>query len=274
METTLKVTAALVHSGYMLLAITYGFLFFANHRRAAAWARPLLLGTLAIHLTYLILLTVRWQQFPAATLAQGLSLVAFAVIAVYAFVEWQGRESSTGFWMISLACLFEIPAALMRPEAPPYREIFHSPFFAAHASLGLLGYAAFVIAAGYGFLFLRLYSEIKRRRFSIFFGKLPSLEVLERLMTVALLGGFAALTASVLLGAMWAGRLFDGNWLGDPNIAFPLATWLFYGCALVLRHFQHWQGRVMAYISMAGLAAIVTSLMALNLFFTDVHGFH
>lgn len=274
MEIILKITAAVVHSLYMLLVIDYGFLFFASNRRAARWARPLLYGTLSVHLLYLTLLAVRWQQFPAATLAQGLSLVAFAVTAVYAFVEWRGRETSTGFWMLSLAALFEIPAALLRAEEPPEPAIFKSAFFAAHASLGLFGYAAFVIAAGYAFLFLRLYSEIKRRRFSLFFGKLPPLEVLERLMTVALTGGFAALTASVLLGVVWAERLFDGNWLADPNVAFPIATWLFYGGALLLRWLRHWQGRRMAVLSLAGLAAIVVSLIAVNLFLTDVHSIH
>lgn len=273
MESILKVNAALVHSLYMLLAIDYGFLFFTANRTAKRLAKPLLFATLTLHLSYLTLLTLRWHQFPAATLSQGLSLVAFAVTLVYAFVEWRGRESSTGFWVLSLACLFEILSSLFRSGETPYKEIFHSPFFAAHAAAGLLGYAAFVVAAGYGFLFLRLYSEIKRRKFSLFFGKLPSLEVLERLMAAAVGAGFVALTGSIILGMLWAEQLFGSDWMSDPKTTFTLATWLFYGAALLLHQLHRWQGRQMAFASLAGFAAILFSLVATNLFFTNLHGF-
>ncbi len=273
MESILKVSAALVHSLYMLLAINYGILFFTTNRIAQRLAKPLLFTTLTLHLGYLTLLTVRWHQFPAATSSQGLSLVAFAVTLVYAFVEWRGRETSTGFWVLSLACLFEILSSLFRSDETPYREIFHSPFFAVHAATGLLAYAAFVVAAGYGFLFLRLYSEIKRRKFSLFFGKLPPLEVLERLMAVAVRVGFIALAGSIALGMIWAEQLFGNDWMSDPKTTFTLATWLFYGAALLLHQLRRWQGRQMAVASLAGFAAILFSLVATNLFFTDLHDF-
>ncbi len=272
METALKFGAALVHTSYMLLVIVYGLLFFAAHRRAQQLARPTLLLTLIVHLAYLVLLGVRFQQFPAATISQALSTVAFAVIAAYAFVEWRGREPTTGFWMVSLACVFEVLSSLLRSEEPPYREIFHSPFFAAHTAMGLLGYAAFVIAAGYGFLFLRLYAEIKQRRFSLFFDKLPPLEVLERLMTVALFAGFVALTGSVVLGAVWAEQLFGNSWLTDPKILFTLGTWLFYGVSLVLHRLRQWHGRETAWISLTGLGAILISFVAVN-WMSHLHDF-
>ena len=85
---------------------------------------------------------------------------------------------------------------------PPQREIFHDPLFAAHVSLALLGYAAFVVGAGYAFLFLQLYRDLKAGRFSTFYGKLPPLEVLERMMLGALSVGFVALTGAVLTGGI------------------------------------------------------------------------
>ncbi|MCP5113778.1 MAG: hypothetical protein GY953_23330, partial [bacterium] len=163
---------------YFLVAVSYGWLFFSGRDDVRRVAIPLFRLTLLAHLTYLILLAIRWRQFPAATVSQSLSATAFAVAVVYALVEWHGKVRSTGFWTLSLACLFEILAFALRTPSPPYREIFHNPLFSAHAAFGLLGYAAFAIAAGYGFLFLRLYREIKRKRFSHFFGKLPALEVL------------------------------------------------------------------------------------------------
>jgi ABC-type uncharacterized transport system permease subunit len=272
-DTILNIALALLPLLYLLATVAYGYLFFGSSKIAGALAQPLLRANLALHLLYLVLLAIRWNQFPAATVAQFLSAAAFSVAAVYAFVEWRSKEPATGFWMVSIAFLFELLSSLLRSPHPPNREILHNPLFAAHASLGLIGFAAFVLAASYGFLFLRLYHELKRSRFSQFFGKLPPLEVLENLMLGALTVGFVALTGVVATGAVWAQQLFAGRWLADPKIAFTLLTWTFYGLTLLLHRSHRWQGRQIAVASLAGFAAVLFSFVAVNLFFTDLHDF-
>ena len=273
MQTFLDAATILLPLAYLLVAVDYGFLFFAAHPVAVRTATPALRGTVAFHLAYLVGLSVRFGQFPAATVSQALSVVAFAVAVVYAFVEWQGRERSTGFWMVSLVFFFQLLGSVLTRPNPPFREIFHDPFFATHVSLALLGYAAFVVAAVYAFLFLQLYRELKAGRFSTFYGKLPPLEVLERMMIGALSVGFVTLTGAVVTGAFWAESLYHDAWLRDPKILVTLATWVLYAAALLLRRLRRWQGRQTALASLAGLCAILFSLVAVNLFFTDFHGF-
>jgi len=258
--------------GYLLAAVAYGLLFFAGHGLARRAATPLLAGTALLHLAFLVGVTLRWGQFPAVTVSQALSVVAFAVAVVYLFVEWHAGERSTGFWLVSLVFAFQLLSSLLRTPEPPDREIFHSALFASHVSLALLGYAAFVVAAGYGFLFLELYRELKAGRFSTFYGKLPPLEVLERMMSGALVVGFAALTGAVACGVFWAQRSFPDEWLRDPKILFTFATWALYATALLLRRLRRWHGRQTAVASLAGLGAILFSLLAVNLLFSDFHG--
>jgi ABC-type uncharacterized transport system permease subunit len=258
---------------YLLVAVDYGFVFFAAEPRAERAATPALRAAILLHLSYLVGLAAQWGQFPAATESQALSMVAFAVAVVYSFVEWHGGERSTGFWMVSLVFFFQLLASVLaRPEAPD-RAIFHDPLFALHVSLALLGYAAFAVAAAYAFLFLQLYRDLKAGRFSTFYGKLPPLAVLERMMLVALTAGFVSLTGAVVTGAFWAQRLYPSDWLHDPKILATLITWAIYGLALLLRRLRRWQGRQTALASLAGLATILFSLVAVNLFFSDFHAF-
>jgi ABC-type uncharacterized transport system permease subunit len=262
---------------YLLVAADYGFVFFAANPFARRTATPALAAAILLHLASLLALSWHWEQFPAATESQALSMVAFAVAVVYAFVEWHGRERSTGFWMVSLVFFFQLLASLLaRPSETPggaRRAIFHDPIFSLHVSFALLGYAAFAVGAAYAFLYLQLYRDLKAGRFSTFYGKLPPLAVLERMMLIALGAGFVALTAAVATGALWAERLYPKDWLHDPKILATLITWGLYGLALLLRRLQRWQGRQTALASLAGLGTILFSLVAVNLFLTGFHGF-
>ncbi len=271
-QIALSAANILLPLAYLLVAIDYGFLFFAAHPVAVKTATPALRGTVAFHLAFLAALAARHGQFPFATLSQALSVVALATAVVYVFVEWRGRERATGFWMVSLVFLFQLLSSLLFSPNPPDRAIFHNPFFAIHVSLALLGYAAFVVAAVYAFLFLQLYRDLKAGRFSTFFGKLPPLEVLERMMLGALAAGFVALTGALVTGALWAEQIY-ANWLHDPKILATFATWGIYGLALLLRRLRRWQGRQTALASLAGLCVILFSLVAVNLFLTGFHGF-
>src|SRR6186997_530900 len=166
---------------YAVTTAAYALLFFTGRPAAGRLAGPLLQASVALHLVYLIWLTMRWQQFPGATVSQALSVVAFAIALLYVFLEWLGGERTTGLWLVGQVLVFQLLAVVLHDPRPPRRELFEHPIFGIHVFLALLGYAAFAVAASYGFLFLRLYRELKAARFSVFYGKLPPLEVLERM---------------------------------------------------------------------------------------------
>ncbi len=265
MNIALKITTVLLPLLYLGATAGYGFWFFAGSVRAQTWARGLFTTVLGLHLVHLVMLTLESGQFPAATISQMLGALAFAVAVVYALVEWTSREQATGFWMLTLAFILQLLSSFLTADLSPQRAILSHPLFAIHVAMGLIGYAAFVVGAGYGFLFLRLYAEIKRSRFSNFFGKLPPLEVLERMMAGALLVGFLSLTGVVISGVVWAVQVYQQPWLTDSKILFSLATWGFYGLALTLRQVRGWGGRQTAFASLVGLAAIICSIFAINL---------
>jgi HemX protein len=271
MERLLDVAPVVLLLAYAVVVATYGLLFFGGRAGARRLATPLLAATLGLHLVYLVGLTWRYGQFPIAAVWQVLTAVAFAVACIYAFLEWLGRERSTGFWLLSQVLLFQLLAVALSAAEPARRETFSNPLFGIHISFALLGYAAFAVAASYGFLFLRLYHELKRRSFSVFYGKLPPLQVLERMMGGALVVGFAALSLALADGVLWALHLSRPGWWRDPMILLTLGVWALYGLALVLRRLHRWQGRQTALASLTGLGVIVVSLLVAGVFFTGFH---
>jgi ABC-type uncharacterized transport system permease subunit len=271
METLAAFAPGTLLAVYALATAAYGVLFFTGGARARRIAAPLLTLAIALHLGWLAWLTTRWQQFPGATVSQALTVVAFAVAIIYLFLEWLGKERVTGFWVVAQVFVFQLLSVALHEPVPPRRELFEHPLFGIHVFLALLGYAAFAVAASYGFLFLRLYRELKRARFSLFYGKLPPLEVLERMMTGALALGFVALSGALVDGAAWVAQYRHARWSSDPMVLLTLATWALYGIALLLRRLKRWQGRQTALASLAGLGVIVVSLVAVHAL---VAGFH
>jgi ABC-type uncharacterized transport system permease subunit len=271
MESVAVLAPALLLVVYGLATLAYAVLFFTGRQSARRAAAPLLRVAVVLHLGYLVWLTLRWQQFPGATVSQALSVVAFAVAITYVFLEWLGRERVTGFWVVAQVLVFQLLSTVLHEPQPPQRALFENPLFGIHVFLALLGYAAFAVAASYGFLFLRLYRELKRARFSLFYGKLPPLEVLERMMTGALGVGFVALTGALIDGAAWLSQINHPGWRTDPLVLLTLATWALYGGALLLKRLKRWQGRQTAFVSLAGLGVIVVSLVVVRAL---VAGFH
>ncbi|MEM9293931.1 MAG: cytochrome c biogenesis protein CcsA [Acidobacteriota bacterium] len=272
MNSLTSAAPVLLPLAYLLLVLTYGLLFFRGEGGASRIARPLLWGTILLHLAYLAAITVRWEQFPGANVPQALSVVALAVSIVYALVEAISGERRTGAWLMLLAFLFQLSSSLATGPQPRPVEVFQHPLFALHIFMALLGYAAFVVAGGYGFLFLELYRELKRGRFRLFFGRLPSLEVLDRLMSGALLVGFVALSSAIAAGLAWGLELDTTRWLSDTSVWVTLGTWVLYATTLILRRLGKWQGRHTAVACLVGLGTIVLSLMAYNFLFPTFHG--
>lgn len=275
LETFLSAAIILLPLAYLLAALAYGRLFFSGTEGAKRLSTPLLLVGLALHVAFLAALTAHWTQFPAGDISQALSVVAFAVGLTYLLVEWRGRDRSTGFWIVSVIFFIQLLSSILRqPEMVAQSALLKNAIFAAHVFLALVAYAAFVMAAAYGFLFLRLYRELKSGLFALFYGKLPPLAVLERMMAGALHIGWLALTGAVAIGVFNGFQRYGESgelWVTDPMILLTLATWSLYGLALLLRRTQQWQGRQTAIVSVAGLCAILISLVAVNFLVGNFH---
>jgi ABC-type uncharacterized transport system permease subunit len=272
MSALLPAFPLLVLAVWTAVAGAYALLFFGRGAWPQRLATPLLWSGFALHLAYLVTLTLEWRQFPATTVSQALSVMAFAIAAIYLLLEHLVRERSTGFWLLAQVWAFQLLAVILGPAEAVRREPFGHPLFALHVALALLGYAAFAVAASYGFLFLRLYRELKGSRFPIFYGRLPALQVLDRMMTGALVVGFVALTLALLDGAVWIQQLGrnDVAW-HDPTVLVSLVTWGLYGAALLLRRLHRWQGRQTAIACLAGLGVIVVSLLGVHLLAAGFH---
>jgi cytochrome c-type biogenesis protein CcsB len=85
--------------------------------------------------------------------------------------------------------------------------------------------------------------------------------------------GYVLLTAGIVLGAVWANEAWGSYWSWDPKETWSLITWMVYTAAIHLRRTHRWQGRRMAWLSVAGFAFVLFTYFGVNYLMSSMHSY-
>src|SRR5215470_100100 len=232
-------------------------------RREGFW-RVSVLMTQAGWVCHTVALAVRAVELgrpPLATLPETVSLVIWVVVLLELWAERQ--------YQIKVLGAFVLPVVLMLGLALPtgLRTLVLAPsgrsaWIWVHVALALLGLAALVLNFAGAVMYLLQERQLKARRPSAVYYRLPPLETLDRLSHRTLTLGFPFLTAGLLLGLLWAGVAWGSVLTWDPIALFSLVMWVVYAATLAGRTVGHWHGRRAAYFSIVGFCALLLTLGA------------
>ncbi len=278
--TTLRVLLPVVYAG---LVLYFARTFFRSVGQAERlkYAVPATYVTLALHAIYIGAYTTEYHHDLVATVFELFSLIAFTLLAVYVFAELRTSKetSGTGFFVTAVCFLLQVVSSLTNSgEAiPETKAILGDPIFNLHVTTSVFGYAALMLAAIYGGLYLLLFRAIRWNQFGAIFEHIPSLERLERFGLRATAFGFIFLTLSIVLGAMLYSRIplhvTTSEFLLDPKVLTTLLVWLVFGTTLLARTIMHIEGRRLVLFWMSGFALTLLSMTIVNWVFTAFHSF-
>lgn len=264
MESLIRLASAVLPVLYALAAVAYAADFFRGDAAAARAARHLMNSALGLHACYLGLRAALYAHVPLATSAEVLSMVAFAVALVHVVVERRTQVERTGLFVISLALVLQTLSSAFISSTEAFPPLLRSPLFALHTTSAVLGYAAFVVSAVYGLLFLMLYHALRGARFGLVYDRLPPLETLARMSVGAAACGVGFLSVTIGCGSLWAASEFPG-FGRDPKFLLTLGVWLVYLVAIASYYRLRWTGRRTIALSLAGFVLLVVSLIASRL---------
>jgi len=259
---------------YFSTVWVYAKAFFKDSIVAKRTKTPLLLGTLVIHMAYLLMRTILFNHPPITTVFEIMSIVSFAIAAAYAVIEFQTKAKNTGYFILILAFLFQTFSSLFIEDLYEVKPILRSNLLGIHVSSALLGLAAITISAVYAFLYLMLYHHIKSSRFGVIYTKLPNLEMLEKMSMLSIVIGFILFTIAIAVGLIWLPRAFDNFSYFDPKLVGTVFIWAMYGVGLAAKKTIGWQGRKIMILSIIAFAVSFFSLTIVNVYFSGFHKFY
>lgn len=241
-------TAAALYSFGLLYALIYLF------TKSTRLFKPTLItfGVATVfHFVSIVEFRVASGRWPLDNFFETSALCAFLIavgfLLVYSFYQ-VAVFSLCLFPVVFLMALFGIT------EFPGGwgSQVVRSTWLATHVSSVLIGYAALVLAAVAALYYLIKERQLKSKQV-VAGSRLPSLAVLDRLITQSMNAGFVFITIGTITGVVWAANETGTRWIHDPKIVFFLFTWAFYLAMIFLRVSAGWRGRRMAWLAVSVL---------------------
>ncbi len=227
---------------FFLAVVLYGistlyaaFLWRRGFRRDDRVSLTLVAVGLAFQITAMVVRGVSFARCPVTNLFEASMFVSWAlgVAAVgtglaprFGFVPVIASPVLFGLGVFGLMPNLDVTA-----EAPPLWKGLAS----LHASLSLLAYGAFGMAALAASMFLMQEHDLKHRKLRAFAAVLPSIQRLQTLSWRLLLLGFALLSAGLLLGAGWLRHDKGTVFHADPKIVWSVCVWIAYLMIILFR---------------------------------------
>ncbi len=204
-------------------------------------------------------IALRWSATgisPFISISESITLGTFMTVLIFLIIQFSTKAvRPLGVLVMPVAfVLLGWAATLMKEVASTLAPSLQSGWIWAHIVGASAGFAAVLMAAGLGLLYL-----LKERNTGGIYEKLPDLASLDNLSYRFVAGGFILYGLMIVTGCFWSNQVKGNYWNWDPVEVWSLVSWLIYGIYLHLRITFGWRGRKLAWYALIALAAMIIS---------------
>lgn len=266
---------------YAAAFVAYVWHFSSRSAIVGRTATSLLVAAAFAHTFIIGMQTMAYGHVPVAGASPFINTFVCLLAIAYLAVELVTDERAMGTFILPLLVAMQTVPAIA-PGIEDRAAVLQSPWFGVHVSSLLFAYASFALACVIGITYVLLFKEIKAKHLGIFYTRLPSLQVLDRMNHIAVVFGWVFLTIGLIVGVIWAEQAqayapadprVRAMALGDPKIFVALVTWLVYSFELFAARRIGWGGRRTAYLSALGFAIVLLNFVPVSYFLTRSHNF-
>ncbi|MEW6441044.1 MAG: cytochrome c biogenesis protein CcsA [bacterium] len=215
-------------------------------------------------------LALRWQAAGYTSVTErfeAFSFFSWFLVAVYLAIQTRNALPILGAFLTPMALILLLMASFRSKQIPPLTQLFDSPWLPLHVWFAFLGDALLGVSACLSAMYLIQERQLKKKRISRFYYRLPPLDMLDRLSYRCVSIGFPALTIGILTGAFWL-KTVQGSYIDwrDGRQTATLLTWFLYAALLHGRLTAGWRGRRVAWLNVLGFLVILITFLELSHF--------
>lgn len=292
---------------YLVAMVGYFHHLAFRRRSVLLVGRGFAYAGLAAHLASGVARGAAAGRVPWGNMYEYASMVVLVLVAAYLLVaERVWRAEAVGGFVLGTGVLVMAAATLLYVPPGPLVPALNSYWIRIHVVAAMVGSALFTL----GFVFTGLYlkQDARERRearratpapapalVSVGGGErpedyvpaepeaeqgearrpslLPPSAVLDRMAYRTIAFAFPIWTFAVIAGAIWAEEAWGRYWAWDPKEVWSFVTWVAFAGYLHARATVGWRGRKAAILAVAGFAALVFNVVAVNLVISGLHSY-
>jgi ABC-type uncharacterized transport system permease subunit len=238
--------------------------------RAGGWLTPVLSAVgLVAQSAQIVATGLEQHRCPVLDRREAVSLLAALVVLSYliAFARTRLAALSAIFPPAALVILLTSNALelVLPPRAIALPGAGESTLFAVHVTIALAGIAALFLSCAFSALYLAQDRLLKSKTHGAWRRRLPPLDRCDQFASGALLFGFPLLTLAILSGSILNASRTGQFWSWRLDQAMAVVAWGILFVALWARLGGGWRGRRSAWLTLAGFAAGVLTLIGMFL---------
>lgn len=258
---------------YCVATIFYFVFFTSQNKKLRKHARFILLAAGILHTVTIISRYVAAGHTPLTTHHDTVSFFGWSMTWAFLSFRWRYEVKNFGTFVSIVILGLMIIASLSSNQINQLPPALQSTWLPIHASIAILANGFLAMGFCSGVMYLLQEREIKRKRFGLFYSRLPSLEALDNLNQHCLSIGFPLLTLGIITGSFWAKQAWGSYWHWDPKETWSLITWFLYAALLHQRFTIGWRGKRAAILTIIGFGAVLFTLWGVTYLLPGMHAY-
>ncbi len=241
-----------------------------NWLRKAAFA--LTCGSALLMLAELVVRTIKTERIPVNSVYEFLLFFSFVLLVLSVLWLVKVKIDVVAAFILAAATVLIGVSFGLSDTIVPLMPALQSRWRVVHVLTAIISYSAFTVAFGIALFYI---ITIPRRAPD---GGLPAEKVerslfLERLMFNSVVVGFVFLTLLLITGSIWAEEAWGAWWSWDPKETWALITWIIYAVYMHLHSKPFWRGHKGCYLSIAGFACVLFTLLGVSFLMGGLHSY-
>ncbi|MBC8318773.1 MAG: c-type cytochrome biogenesis protein CcsB [Desulfobulbaceae bacterium] len=258
---------------YCFATVFYFVFFVSQNKQIRKYARIVLLIAGILHTATIIGRYFATGHTPLTTHHDTVSFFAWAITWAFLSFRWRYEVKNFGTFVSVVIMALMVIAALSSQQVNQLPPALQSKWLPIHASIAILANGFLAMGFCSGIMYLLQEREIKKKRFGLFYSRLPSLEALDNLNHHCLSVGFPMLTLGIITGSFWAKQAWGSYWHWDPKETWSLITWFLYAALLHQRFTSGWRGKRAAIMTIIGFGAVLFTLWGVTYLLPGMHSY-
>lgn len=214
-----------------------------------------------LHLAALIMRTILAGMLPLTNGLEFLLTFTWITVSMYLLLSYRYQlKAAGGIVMLMSGLMISLVVILMKGQlgsVSPLMPALKSPWLTVHVITAAISYSAFTLAAGLAAMqFFPAGRAIK-----------------DDYVYLLVAGGFALLSLSIVLGAIWAEQAWSRYWSWDPKETWALITWIIYAIYLHVHRSREWRGTSARWMVIGGFILVLFTFFGVNYLVPGLHSY-